>query len=372
MPTRSSTSSSASISRCARSSRRTIIRTTSAASPRCSRERPVPVYGPARETIPGRTQALARTTRSSCPESAARCACSMCRATPPATSRTYATGTTGSRSSATRCSPAAAVACSRARRRRWRRRSPSSPRCRRDGGLLRARVHARESALRRGGRARQRRVAARVAREAGEARARRADGAVDDRRRARYQSVPSLHRARRRRRRAGARGTRARRRRSRRSPCCARGRTNFARTTGAVRRLTLPVPAPTIAGQFLPPDDRSNCSFPESPASRSRCSSPRARRRRRNRLPHHLRPSPQSQHPRLRLRSPHRLTPRPRAASTDPLPAGRERRARSRCRRPPTICGCASARASTFPPSKARKSRSGRSGTRLGPTTSRA
>ena len=95
--------------------------------------------------------------------------------------------------------------------------------------LLRARVHAREPALRAGGRAAERSAArARGPRDA-QTRARRTDAALDDGRRARDQPVPARHGAgRTRRRQCATRGARSPIRWMR-SPRCARGRTHSRR-----------------------------------------------------------------------------------------------------------------------------------------------
>ena len=141
-----------------RSSPRTITATTSAASRRCSRAIRVPVFGPARETIPRRTQRAGDGDRIDVPGiDVDASTCSTCRATPPATSPTSARRATRRRSSAaTRCSPAAAGACSRARRRRCGRRlSALAALPADDARLLRPRVHAGQSPLRARGRARQ-------------------------------------------------------------------------------------------------------------------------------------------------------------------------------------------------------------------------
>ena len=101
--------------------RRTTMAITSAAIAALLARFPVPVFGPARETIPGRTQALAEGDAITVPGIGLDA--SRARRPGPHGGPHRATSAMRrrrrSRSSATRCSPAAAGGCSKARRRRW-------------------------------------------------------------------------------------------------------------------------------------------------------------------------------------------------------------------------------------------------------------
>ena len=352
--------------------------------------RGVPVFGPAREAIPGRTRALARRRRGR-----------RCRSSPPrlrvhrrprphgrphrVRRRRRAAGRCSS--AATRCSPAAAGGCSRARRRRC---AASLAQLAAlpgdDARLLRARVHAREPALRARGRARQRRAGGAHRARAGEARARRA-------RRCRRRSAderatnPFLRAAR-----AGGAGRRgapcgapAGRRRSRRSPRCARGRTRSsayrvaggAVSTGCVRRvarLTLPrsrrLPSPhrrarrgrsTIGSRIalrspvfaaLALVVLAACAT--SPAPKPDPAVTPVAGRRPSSSPSASEPPP----------APHAIVAAPIDKLLVPVfPAAVAAPISSRCRRPSTTCGTASCAATRCPTSRGRWSRSGSSGT---------
>ena len=197
-------------------------------------------------------------------------ACSTFPATRPATSRTSARDRRADRRSpATRSSPAAAGASSRARRRRWRLRSRSSPRC--PAATLVYCGHEYTLANLRFARAVEpgNRGAARAQRCAsGQARARPADRAFDDCRRTRDQSIPARARSRRSSRRRGAR------RASARGPVDAFATLReWKNDFRQVRAAGSPVDAAQRRAYhrrtFSPTDDRSNCAYPDSRASRS-------------------------------------------------------------------------------------------------------
>ena len=143
---------------------------------RSLRAAPVPVFGPARETIPGRTQAVARRRpRRRAGHRRSRSRARHSRATRRATSPSSGAMRRGARSlfCGDTLFAAAAAACSRARRRRCGRRCRSSRRCPATTRVYcGARVHAREHRFALRGRTRQR--GARRARGARAGQARRA------------------------------------------------------------------------------------------------------------------------------------------------------------------------------------------------------
>ena len=150
----------------------------------------VPVFGPAREAIPRRTHALSRAIASRCRAWTRAVACSTFRATRPGISRTARRATIRCCSAATRCSPPGAAACSKGTpEQMWTSlvklaALPAATRvyCGHEYTLANLRfaqaVEPDNDDVR-----------ARIASERRQARSGRADAAVDDRRRARDQSV---------------------------------------------------------------------------------------------------------------------------------------------------------------------------------------
>ena len=323
-----------------------------------------------------------RATSSRCRPSRSSSPCSTCPGTRRARSRTSDAATARrSPSPATRCSPAAAGASSKARRRRCWSRFRSSRAARRHARLLRARIHARQPALCAGGRAWQPGAA--------RARAREQDkrdrglptvpARMDDERatnpflRAAEPAVLAAA--------AGACGPAARRRRRRvRDAARMEERILNGAAAGSVRPAKYPPPVRwlTPAATRLPSPQRSgprSIELRPTPSSLlpfalaallAACATPG---------PPPAAPAPDA------VVAPAPLPPPPAARSRRQRRAAAARRASrsrlpsprrsSRCRRPPTISGSASATDSRCPTSTIRWSRNGSSGTRRVPTTSR-